>query len=1087
MKSIGIFISSTFKDMDSERDMVVSVLKPAVESALKFRHVDAEVRIVDLRWGVNTQDVPEEERENKVLNDCLDYIRTSKPFFIGFIGNRYGWVPPEKRWKGIVESMTDEERAMMGEDLSEVRSVTELEMLFGVLNDSNALPSSFFFLRKPDVYQQMDPDSRSVFCDSDPGNAARLDSLRKKIRETYRASGYTGNVIDYDCQWNGSSLVIDENAITSIVNPLVRTIMSEIDIDAADCTELDDIIRTDISFAEERDSYYVPDACLVDKICTHLNSSKIPLVIKAEDGMGKTSLTAHLFNLFRDNDRWLPLVHFSSKAGYNSHCEVMLKKFLWLLPGNGFPKLPLSVEANPGLLMRFLAEVAGRQSRRVLLLIDNIQYLRDLELIFPDLAETESFSVVLTTNVGISNLRDGDNARYIGLPEQNEESSGRIAALYMDAAHKGLPAKVLNSLTGKKTDDGKAACRCPLWTIMVLNHLIGLDLNDFTRMRNIADVDDAEKITVYLQKVIDDTPASVSLLPEYLTGTLATKGESDLARAFLEDGKSGYTSLERLRNTHGGDVSFLSFQNVKKIFAPLSMNDYTADVIRFDNDILLPSEGKQLEVRPMPQSALGNYLYFKSLRLAQVLNNLPQYADDRIRDVIGAELRTSAAFFNEQGCKEISNSAASENWPELNSLFEGNCEQAFVDSLTRFRESRNFDNVLLLCLAFWNLAYRCKSLFENSSDPKLCSQIVSIMDSAFMEMNVIRDKSLSAILAGGLYFDLRSDFEKRFRANIPNAVHYKGLQEQSARILYLNSPTFSITYYYASCLDENSYYLQELGTNAAQQKRYMELGLEKNGTAIELFRMLAGNKGSDGMLLDLYMAKVRRSALLMCLDKNAAAEWNGKLLDEMQPYLDIPGFVRQYSFACDYQARCLLAGGYFEQALSSISKAVDILQKEHLKHPDDVEVHHSLATVLKYRADILAGNGSLTDGCIGDLKTVVRDILESNPNDAVALRLQMMAQVLDMYCHAAEDNPAGLYELTMQTLLSVESTLISSDNARSLELNYFIPALNYVFRNVPGEQALNIATRYTAIRTELINRRLVPSGYLPSVDQNNVS
>ena len=358
MKTIGIFISSTFKDMDAERDIVLSVLKPAIESALKFRHVDAAVRIVDLRWGVNTQDIPEEERESKVLNDCIDYIRTSRPFFIGFVGDRYGWIPPENRWQGIVDSMSDEERAMMSGDLNDVRSVTELEMLFGVLNDRNSLSSSFFFLRKPDVYQQMDPASKAVYCDSEPQCVAKLESLRKKIRDTYQSSGYTRNVIDYDCRWNGKSLEIDEKAVTAIVEPLVRTIMSEIDIDATDCTELDDMIRADIAFAEGRNSYYVPDTAFLNEVMSHLSSSPVPLVVKSEDGMGKTSLIAHLFSELRDSGNWLPLVHFSSKAGYDSYSEVMLKKFLWTLPGQGFPKLPSSVEAHPGMLIKYLSAFA---------------------------------------------------------------------------------------------------------------------------------------------------------------------------------------------------------------------------------------------------------------------------------------------------------------------------------------------------------------------------------------------------------------------------------------------------------------------------------------------------------------------------------------------------------------------------------------------------------------------------------------------------------------------------------------------------------------------------------------------------------
>lgn len=1085
MKTIGIFISSTFKDMDAERDIVLSVLKPAIESALKFRHVDAAVRIVDLRWGVNTQDIPEEERESKVLNDCLDYIRTSRPFFIGFVGDRYGWIPPQNRWQGIVDSMTDEERAMMSGDLDDVRSVTELEMLFGVLNDRKALPSSFFFFRKPEVYEQMDSVSKAVFCDSDQRNVSRLESLRNKIRDTYQASGYTRNVIDYDCRWNGSSLEIDEKAITSIVDPLVRTIMSEIDIDAANCTELDDLIRADIAFAEKMDSYYVPDASFLNEVISHLESSPAPLVIKAGDGMGKTSLAAHLFNELRADPQWLPLVHFSSKAGHGSYAEVMLKKFLWMLPGQGFPKLPLSVEAHPGMLMKYLSEIAGQQERRVLLLIDNVQYLKDLKLVLADLTDTQNFSIVLTTNVDITCLRDGENARYLPIPEQNEESTRQIAALYTQTAHKGLPRKVLDSLTERKRDDGRPACSSPLWTIMVLNHLIGLDLNDFAKMRNIADVDEAEKISFYLQEVVENTPPDVSLLHEYLVESFPTDEEAGLARAVLNSASSGFTSLECLRQTYRGDISLLSFQTVKKAFAPMLTEDYVADVIRFDNDILNPSFMRPCDIDPLEQPKPWNYLYGKALRLSKVIESLPEYADGAIHETIRAELNTGTVFFNERTRNEIARSATQSAWPELMSLFEGNAEQSFCDSLARFHESQDYDNQILLCISYWNFICRGKSIFERTSDPKMSAQIISAMESAFLQMNTLTHKSLCAILANALYFDARSDFEKIYCGNLPDAVHYKGLQEQQTRILYLNSPTFSLTYSYASCLDEHSSNWLEMGAYAAQQKRYMTIGLEKNGTSIEFFSLLHKNRPSDAMLLDLFMAKVRRGAILMNLDNDAAMKWNGHLIEEMQQYLSVPGIARQYSFACDYLARCQMTAGMTEQASGSIAKAIDILRKEHLKHPEDIQLHHSLATMLKSGADILASSGSLTEDPIEELRSTTLDILEKNPEDSLALRQLMMAQVLDMYCHAVNGNPDGLYELTMQTLQLMEHILPSGNNVRFLELKYFCPALDYVFRNIPGEQALDIATRYTAIRTELINRRLITPDYLPSVNQRN--
>lgn len=1081
MKTIGIFISSTFKDMDAERDIVLSVLKPAIESALKFRHVDAAVRIVDLRWGVNTQDIPEEERESKVLNDCLDYIRTSRPFFIGFVGDRYGWIPPENRWQGIVDSMSDEERAMMSGDLNDVRSVTELEMLFGVLNDRNSLSSSFFFLRKPDVYQQMDPASKAVYCDSEPQCVAKLESLRKKIRDTYQSSGYTRNVIDYDCRWNGKSLEIDEKAVTAIVEPLVRTIMSEIDIDATDCTELDDMIRADIAFAEGRNSYYVPDTAFLNEVMSHLSSSPVPLVVKSEDGMGKTSLIAHLFSELRDSGNWLPLVHFSSKAGYDSYSEVMLKKFLWTLPGQGFPKLPSSVEAHPGMLIKYLSAFAGQQDKRVLLLIDNIQYLRDLHLVLPDLADTRNFSVVLTTNVDIAYLRDGEEARYLALPEQDEVSTGHIAARYTELAHKGLPAKVLSSLTNRKRDDGRPACSCPLWTILVLNHLVGLDLNDFAKLRNIADADDAEKISIYLQEVIESAPSDVCLLPEYLAGSFPTDEETSLARAVLESASSGYTSLERLRQTYRRDVSLFSFQTVKKAFAPLLIEDYIADVIRFDNDILVPSDMKPCDIVPLEQSKLWNYLYYKALRLSKVLDSLPEYADDRIRETVRAELNVNAVFFDERTRDEIAASAAKSEWPELASLFEGNAEQSFCDSLARFREDQDYDSQILLCISYWNFIYRGQCIIESTSDSQMIPQIISAMDSAFQNMNVITHKSLCAILANAIYFDVRSDFEKRYRSSLSNAVHYKGLQEQQTRILYLNSPTFGLTYYYASCLDEHSSNWLEMGTGAAQQKRYMTIGLEKNGTSIQLFNLLVKDMPSDAMLLDLYMTKVRRGAILMSLDNDAAMEWNGQLIAEMQRYLSVPGIARQYSFALDYLARCQIAAGRTGEAYASISNAIEILRTEHQKYPDDLQLHHSLVTMLKSSADILAGIGSLTGEPIEEMHRNTLDILEKYPDDSLAQMHLMMSLVLDMYCHAINDRADGVFELTMQTLRQMEFVLLSDFSLRFLELKYFVPALEYVLRNVPGEQANDIASRYSALRTELINRRIASPDYLPAI------
>ena len=103
-RTFSIFISSTFADMQAERDYLKTYVFPKVEEELQQRRI--KLQIVDLRWGVDTTSIAQEdEREATVLKVCLDEIKRCRPFFIGLLGDRYGWVPPQKR---IEQAMTGE-------------------------------------------------------------------------------------------------------------------------------------------------------------------------------------------------------------------------------------------------------------------------------------------------------------------------------------------------------------------------------------------------------------------------------------------------------------------------------------------------------------------------------------------------------------------------------------------------------------------------------------------------------------------------------------------------------------------------------------------------------------------------------------------------------------------------------------------------------------------------------------------------------------------------------------------------------------------------------------------------------------------
>ena len=95
-KTIPVFISSTFRDMQGERDALNSWVFPALEARLRERR--SRLEPIDLRVGVDTtQAASEREREQQILKVCLREIDRSRPFLMVLLGDRYGWVPDDDR------------------------------------------------------------------------------------------------------------------------------------------------------------------------------------------------------------------------------------------------------------------------------------------------------------------------------------------------------------------------------------------------------------------------------------------------------------------------------------------------------------------------------------------------------------------------------------------------------------------------------------------------------------------------------------------------------------------------------------------------------------------------------------------------------------------------------------------------------------------------------------------------------------------------------------------------------------------------------------------------------------------------------
>jgi hypothetical protein len=127
--------------MNAERGWLLDHVIPELEERLRARRHHMEV--IDLRWGVETNEAGEQEqKELLVLKVCLAEIERSRPFLVALLGDRYGWVPPEERMQAAAS-----EAGFQG-DLTN-KSVTALEIEFGALDSADQRRRTHFYFRGP--------------------------------------------------------------------------------------------------------------------------------------------------------------------------------------------------------------------------------------------------------------------------------------------------------------------------------------------------------------------------------------------------------------------------------------------------------------------------------------------------------------------------------------------------------------------------------------------------------------------------------------------------------------------------------------------------------------------------------------------------------------------------------------------------------------------------------------------------------------------------------------------------------------------------------------------------------------------------
>lgn len=281
-RQIRIFLSSTFSDMQEERDALIKTFNSLKVEANK-RNV--ALSIVDLRWGVTE----EESRSGKVISVCFNEIEHSHPFFIGLLGSRYGYTPELSELQKNPD--LKERYPWIEEAINDRLSITEMEMIYGALCNDDTIDAAFY------IKETDKPDD-------DP----KLTALKKKI--------------------NGQTRFPKDNyaSCDDLCDKVKNAVMTMLDIHfpMREITPLDRVRSAQDAYINSRHDNYVRRQSDFDRLNEFVASDERYFVVTGDSGMGKSALMANWIKENKNNERFNLVYHFvgNSFSG-SSHDDIL--------------------------------------------------------------------------------------------------------------------------------------------------------------------------------------------------------------------------------------------------------------------------------------------------------------------------------------------------------------------------------------------------------------------------------------------------------------------------------------------------------------------------------------------------------------------------------------------------------------------------------------------------------------------------------------------------------------------------------------------------------------------------------------------
>ena len=561
-----VFVSSTFKDMQFERDALHTLTAPQInESLLKYGE---SIYFGDLRWGVNTTALDSEEGSKRVLEVCLDEIDDCKPYMIVLIGERYGWIPDGELIRRAAEQR--------GITVPDGISVTQLEIEYGALSNAAGDGRVLFYFRDLDK-SGMSPAELCDYNSETELHSERVEALKNKIRELYPESVRT-----YTAKWDPVSHTVGgfDGFLDTVRDDLSRLISADIDADMSLPWQKRAMLCAHRYFLDNAKHYAdierEPSELFTGPFAK--NDCRM-LFIKGDVGSGKTAYISHLYDetVKRDGvDSVIPFV-----LGLDQYSTTVMDYFKILLyvieerAGFDHYETEYGIDGIDTEVIKRIFSYEGLCGSVIHSFIDNCSYElqnalsvhlldshiknADFEYFNSNECPHEFFDFKLAYAAGEADVMLApwfDFSRTVLLGKIKGEEVTPLVMALLKRKHKELAEPVIRAIAGK----GEASRLTYLG--LVTERLLMLDSRDFAEIRRMGD--GMENINKYQLSLIERLPDTATEMTAELVSSVAERVNPDLVMRTLAllvySGVTLYESeIREIFDAAGWEFSSLDF------------------------------------------------------------------------------------------------------------------------------------------------------------------------------------------------------------------------------------------------------------------------------------------------------------------------------------------------------------------------------------------------------------------------------------------------------------------------------------------------------------------------------------------------